>query len=307
MKFGFRTPSLKKSFKARTSGRLKRSVKSNLIPTYGKKGMGYINNPKKAIYNKVYNKTTVSIFDVGPSKSRQRDMETINIPKDKIKFSHLTNLLTLTTIGLSFALVFGKYTSLYFLFLLVSFIGFIIFLIKDIRAYKREASLEKERFKNTLLSLSEDMEVKDLESLSLNELSFFTYNSAIDMVNRFNELINILDTSLDIDKYFSAWDEMEKLVEKMAIVDEEIKVLCTNCDDPLYMRNNFDFEKNRHNKVFVDKLIDKTKEDALVLKTQRGRDNRLIKMFENLLSRCDQMDDDVVNYISFQMMISQIA
>ena len=307
MKFGFRTPSLKKSFKARTSGRLKRSVKSNLIPTYGKKGMGYINNPKKAIYNKVYNKTTVSIFDVGPSKSRQRDMETINIPKDKIKFSHLTNLLTLTTIGLSFALVFGKYTSLYFLFLLVSFIGFIIFLIKDSRAYKREASLEKERFKNTLLSLSEDMEIKDLESLSLNELSFFTYNSAIDMVNRFNELINILDTSLDIDKYFSAWDEMEKLVEKMAIVDEEIKVLCTNCDDPLYMRNNFDFEKNRHNKVFVDKLIDKTKEDALVLKTQRGRDNRLIKMFENLLSRCDQMDDDVVNYISFQMMTSQIA
>lgn len=62
MKFGVRKPSLKKSFKARTTGRLKRSVKKALIPGYGKKGMGYIKNPKKAVYNKVYNKTTVDLL-----------------------------------------------------------------------------------------------------------------------------------------------------------------------------------------------------------------------------------------------------
>lgn len=62
MKFGVRTPSLKKSFKARTTGKLKRSVKKALIPGYGKKGMGYIINPKKAVYNKVYNKTTVDLL-----------------------------------------------------------------------------------------------------------------------------------------------------------------------------------------------------------------------------------------------------
>lgn len=64
MKFGLRKPSLKRSIKARTTGRLKRSVKKALIPGYGKKGMGWIKNPKKAAYNKVYNKTSFSIWDL---------------------------------------------------------------------------------------------------------------------------------------------------------------------------------------------------------------------------------------------------
>jgi len=62
MKFGIRKPSLKKSFKARTTGRLKRAVKKAVIPGYGKKGMGWVKNPKKALYNKVYHKTTFSII-----------------------------------------------------------------------------------------------------------------------------------------------------------------------------------------------------------------------------------------------------
>lgn len=64
MKFGFRTPSLKRSFKARTTGKAKRAVKKALIPGYGKKGSGWIKNPKKAAYNKVYNKTSFSLKDL---------------------------------------------------------------------------------------------------------------------------------------------------------------------------------------------------------------------------------------------------
>ena len=64
MKFGMRTPSFKKSIKARTTGRAKRSVKKAVIPGYGKKGVGWIKNPKKAAYNKVYKKTSFSIFDL---------------------------------------------------------------------------------------------------------------------------------------------------------------------------------------------------------------------------------------------------
>lgn len=64
MKFGIRTPNLKKSFKARTTGRLKRTVKKSINPLYGKKGMGFINNSKKAIYNKIYNKTTIGVNDI---------------------------------------------------------------------------------------------------------------------------------------------------------------------------------------------------------------------------------------------------
>ena len=64
MKFGMRTPSLKKSFKARTTGKAKRAVKKVVIPGYGKKGSGWIKNPKKAAYNKVYNKTSFGLKDL---------------------------------------------------------------------------------------------------------------------------------------------------------------------------------------------------------------------------------------------------
>jgi hypothetical protein len=64
MKFGVRKPSIKKSFKARTTGKIKRSVKKTVIPVYGKKGTGIYKNPKKAAYNKVYKKTTFSIWDL---------------------------------------------------------------------------------------------------------------------------------------------------------------------------------------------------------------------------------------------------
>ncbi len=64
MKIGMRKPSLKKIVKAKTTARAKRAIKSSINPLYGKKGMGLINNPKKAIYNKVYKKTSFSIFDI---------------------------------------------------------------------------------------------------------------------------------------------------------------------------------------------------------------------------------------------------
>lgn len=61
MKFGMRKPSIKKSISARTTGKIKRSIKKAIIPGYGKKGTGWIKNPKKAAYNKIYNKTSFSI------------------------------------------------------------------------------------------------------------------------------------------------------------------------------------------------------------------------------------------------------
>lgn len=64
MKIGMRKPSIKKSVKARTTGRVKKAVKGSVVPGYGKKGMGWVKNPKKAAYNKVYKKTSFSIFNL---------------------------------------------------------------------------------------------------------------------------------------------------------------------------------------------------------------------------------------------------
>ena len=55
MKFGFRIPSITKRIAARTSW--KRVVRHNL-GFKAPRGMGWITNPKKYMYNKVYNRTT---------------------------------------------------------------------------------------------------------------------------------------------------------------------------------------------------------------------------------------------------------
>lgn len=64
MKFGFRTPSIKRSISARTTGRAKRAIKRAIILGYGRKGMGLLTNPKKSIYNRVYRKTTFGLGDI---------------------------------------------------------------------------------------------------------------------------------------------------------------------------------------------------------------------------------------------------
>lgn len=69
MKVGIRKPNIKKSIKARTTGKLNRKIKSSINPLYGKSGMGVINNPKKALYNKVYNKTSKSLLSSWLPKS----------------------------------------------------------------------------------------------------------------------------------------------------------------------------------------------------------------------------------------------
>jgi hypothetical protein len=56
MKFGIRKPSLKKKLAARTS--LKRVVRHQL-GLKAPRGYGWTTNPKKAAYNRVYNKTSV--------------------------------------------------------------------------------------------------------------------------------------------------------------------------------------------------------------------------------------------------------
>lgn len=66
----FRKPSLKASFKARTTSRAKRAVKRAIIPGYGKKGTGFIKNPKRSMYNAVYHRT--SIDTLKPIKNKKR-------------------------------------------------------------------------------------------------------------------------------------------------------------------------------------------------------------------------------------------
>ncbi|WKB36035.1 hypothetical protein QS257_01675 [Terrilactibacillus sp. S3-3] len=58
MKFGMRKPSLTKRIAART-------LKRQIVHRAGVKmprGYGWVRNPKKYVYNKLYNRTTFDIF-----------------------------------------------------------------------------------------------------------------------------------------------------------------------------------------------------------------------------------------------------
>lgn len=55
MKFGFRKPSFKKRIAARTS--IKRAIRHR-AGLKAPRGWGWLTNPKKAAYNRVYNRTT---------------------------------------------------------------------------------------------------------------------------------------------------------------------------------------------------------------------------------------------------------
>lgn len=59
---GFRTPSIKKRIRARTTGRAVRAVKRAVNPLYGVKGMGFIKNPKRAVRGAIYKRTTFKLW-----------------------------------------------------------------------------------------------------------------------------------------------------------------------------------------------------------------------------------------------------
>ncbi len=60
MKFGFRKPSLTKMIAARTSP--KRLIK-NALGLKAPRGWGWLTNPQKAAYNRVYHRTSFSLID----------------------------------------------------------------------------------------------------------------------------------------------------------------------------------------------------------------------------------------------------
>ncbi|HYO78357.1 MAG TPA: hypothetical protein VE010_18000 [Thermoanaerobaculia bacterium] len=63
MKFGIRTPSLRKRIAARTS--VKRYIRHSL-GFKAPRGWGWLTNPRRAAYNRIYNRTTVGCGVVLP-------------------------------------------------------------------------------------------------------------------------------------------------------------------------------------------------------------------------------------------------
>ena len=115
MKIGIRTPSPTKSLKARTTGRIKRTVKSSYNPIYGEKGVGYLKDPERAIKNKVYHKMTVDSLDsIKHDEKRSYNPDITDVPKvERIKKPHpiLVSVLAIISLICTFYTLYADVTA----------------------------------------------------------------------------------------------------------------------------------------------------------------------------------------------------
>lgn len=123
MKFGFRVPSLKKRLAARFS--VKRAIRHNL-GFKASRGMGWITNPQKALYNRKYTRSTASIDELLSKGSKRRKRN--QAPERKSSTSNNTqpheNLIIYACIFIITGLVLGIQAQLVFLL----FLGLLVFL-----------------------------------------------------------------------------------------------------------------------------------------------------------------------------------
>ena len=138
MKIGMRKPSLTRSLKARTTSKWKRQAKKALIPGYGKKGMGWVKNPKKAMYNKVYHKTTFGLSDLFKSskKRTKNNKQPLQYDSSRQHTSNKNNRGSLIFLIVSLILLFIV-PPLGVLLLLVNFF---VFIIKYFSSKKRKVT-----------------------------------------------------------------------------------------------------------------------------------------------------------------------
>jgi tetratricopeptide (TPR) repeat protein len=209
MKFGFRTPSIKKRIAARTS--VKRYVRHNLgvkMP----KGLGVLSNPKKALYNKVYNKTTWGVEDLISTSKNSRAYSS-NIPFQKTSpkddASGNSSLFFLIFIGL-IALFFN------------TLVGIAILGISPLVAlYQINSPSEKERkLINNVQVQFEENNYETIISLIGNDL---------DTVFKSHELTYYLGASYhNLENYSKAIEPLKKLLFSKQ-PNDSLSLILGNC------------------------------------------------------------------------------
>lgn len=201
MKFGYRTPSIKKSVKSRTTGKINRAVKRATTPMYGKKGTGIIKNPSKKIYNKVYKKTTFGISDIIKAEKGNNDKNQINYSynytnstkRKKVSVpigEHKTTLSEKITLTIIFIILF-LLSSIVIIWLFSQtlssiFIGIIISICFAIMVYLIILSWKQETTKE-YKTIYED-ELSSENSNKIHQHAYLDYESDSNFKN--NEIIN---------------------------------------------------------------------------------------------------------------------
>lgn len=279
MKFGPRKPNFKKRVKARTTGRMKRSVKRSVNPLYGKKGMGWVNNPKKAAYNKIYNKTT---FDAFPSSSRKRKTTQarakIALDAQTIESEKYEPSGTVGCIGCLGVILF--ISSFFNPILFALSIPMFIFSFKKMdneeKMFNQKQEQKKEEDKKLLAQLT-----------------------VIENIQELNSLIDKAEKTNNVDTFFNYFEQILDAKEKSLYA---LRLLFANG----YVTENDDLDKeithinDSINQVlinFIKSYENVSFERATRLKTESGQRNNYKRSYDDLLDYSHYFSTEIKDYI----------
>jgi|GEM_PF-601178 len=139
MKFGIRKPSLKRRLAARTSW--KRMLHHNM-GLKAPRGWGWLTNPKKAAYNRIYNRTSISIDKLfnGRPKRNHRNNSSYSYEAQSESYSGLY------IVAFIFCLfVFRHNLALFFVLLAIATIGYCFVKFEKVEKEKAHQAARSQR------------------------------------------------------------------------------------------------------------------------------------------------------------------
>lgn len=295
MKIGMRKPSIKKSISARTTGRGKRAIKRAVNPAYGKKGMGWVNNPKKAAYNKVYNKTTMSYKDLGNSKSTKNKTSTseyasvkpipVTRPEKKKTGTPWFIFGVLFLIGSLGSLPsFGPFA--------VGLVlgGFLLWKGLSIRKANNTISVNTGNDQLTGLKL---LLIPDLaeQNVSYNELLNMAMEQADNRIRISKDCVKIINETSKTDVFFDRFNLLINNLQYLALLEDYLRYTESNPTSDL---ESLLKEKTE----IVNRFFDRVYADAMTLKTETGRKNRIDKFKLELTKYNDFLNPENITYLN---------
>ncbi len=305
MKLGMRTPSIKKSVKAQTTGRVKRQIKKSVIPMYGKKGTGIYKNPKKAIYNKVYNKTTFSavpsLFDL-PSPKGGFDTSTVKNISDFPKIpKRYVRVLSDKESGAVVILIFIFFVSFFMPMIAIIFIAAVVALIVRLVTRTQITVLDKKTGEKSTISKVQFSILEEEYKERKVKYSKIPLSAQLDLYNSYIkqaiESSQIIETTANPETYFSRYNLLLDRLDKLISITEDPRLVNAE-GDFAQVKQKLISNKDEVSNKFIERAKLKSKIGMATLKTDQGRENRLNKLKDELLSYSAYLNQDQLEYIT---------
>lgn len=254
MRFGIRKPNFKKSVKARTTGKVKRKIKSSTHPLYGKKGTGMITNPKKSLYNKVYRQTTISVNPLSKTYSSKssRSFSKVDNRENRVGYTKKEVIVT-NPIEKWFRKLLGK------------------------ENINRKVIEEK--------VITEQYTFQEIEEIK---------QAAEANINRFKQSNRYINETVSVAVFFSNLSNAEESLAQAASMIRRHSFLISEDSNVIEAYNQFLSQKEVIIKHFLHRHFKYCFESANELKTERGKRNRLTKNYSELTEQFYILSEEAI-------------